>query len=188
VVGRCSRRSAANIEMEGTDHASRAQHHHSPKSWKQRSPFYTSNDQHIDVLSALSAQNKYESGHAHPRKTPTMQDSSQPSTANIAVACAIVAGVTGYMFGQAKSLGLFGGSRVSKTSETKEKDSDALEEKDSEESSDEESDEDSGEDNTVPAEFPGHNEECKMVLVVRTDLGMTKGTHCIITGIYNAAY
>ncbi|KAI4605418.1 uncharacterized protein J4E87_010111 [Alternaria ethzedia] len=92
----------------------------------------------------------------------------QPSTANIAAACAILAGVTGYMIGQAKSLGFLGGSPISqpKKSEKKEK------AEDSEDSEDESSDED---DDSAPAEFPGHNEECKMVLVVRTDLGMTKG-------------
>jgi len=91
--------------------------------------------------------------------------SQQPSTANIAAACAILAGVTGYMIGQAKSLGFLGGSPISqpKKSEKKEK---------AEDSEDESSDED---DDSAPAEFPGHNEECKMVLVVRTDLGMTKG-------------
>lgn len=95
-----------------------------------------------------------------------MQDSSQPSTANIAVACAIIAGVTGYMLGQAKSLGFFGDSPVSVPAQREEKPVDESE------SSDEEC-----EDDTAPAEFPGHNEECKMVLVVRTDLGMTKGMH-----------
>lgn len=94
-----------------------------------------------------------------------MQD-SQPSTANIAVACAIIAGVTGYMIGQAKSLGLFGGSPISQAHKHRSEKSEEAEEE--EESSDEE-------DGTTPAEFPGHNEECKMVLVVRTDLGMTKG-------------
>jgi PTH2 family peptidyl-tRNA hydrolase len=93
-----------------------------------------------------------------------MQETQQPSTANIAVACAILAGVTGYMIGQAKSLGLFGGSAISTPSARKEK---ATEE--SEESSDDE------DDDTAPADFNGNNEECKMVLVVRTDLGMTKG-------------
>ncbi|KAF1852214.1 peptidyl-tRNA hydrolase 2 mitochondrial precursor [Cucurbitaria berberidis CBS 394.84] len=96
-----------------------------------------------------------------------MQD-SQPSTANIAVACAIIAGVTGYMLGQAKSLGLFGGSPIYQSPQRKDKKADGSED---EESSDEE-DED---DDTAPAEFPGHPEECKLVLVVRTDLGMTKG-------------
>ncbi|KAL1792403.1 hypothetical protein ACET3X_008910 [Alternaria dauci] len=88
----------------------------------------------------------------------------QPSTANIAAACAILAGVTGYFLGQAKSLGLFGGSPISKPAKS--------EKEGAEDSEDESSDED---DDSTPAEFPDHNEECKMVLVVRTDLGMTKG-------------
>lgn len=94
-----------------------------------------------------------------------MQDPTPPSTANIAIACAIIAGVTGYMIGQAKSLGLFGGSPVSATSQRVEK-----------EAEDSDDSEDEGEDNSTPAEFPDRKEECKMVLVVRTDLGMTKGT------------
>lgn len=98
-----------------------------------------------------------------------MQDNpQQPSTANIAAACAILAGVIGYMLGQAKSLGLFGGSPVSVPSERKEKAAG-----ESEESSDE--DESEEEDDSVPVDFKDLNEECKMVLVVRTDLGMTKG-------------
>jgi PTH2 family peptidyl-tRNA hydrolase len=72
--------------------------------------------------------------------------------------------VTGYFLGQAKSLGLFGGSPVSQPTKS--------EKEEAEDSEDESSDED---DDSTPAEFPGHNEECKMVLVVRTDLGMTKG-------------
>ena len=103
----------------------------------------------------------------------------QPSTANIAAACAILAGVTGYMLGQAKSLGFLGGSPISqpKKSEKKEKT------EDSEDSEDESSDED---DDSAPAEFPGHNEECKMVLVIRTDLGMTKGIAILDTCLLSA--
>ncbi|KAH8710048.1 peptidyl-tRNA hydrolase PTH2-domain-containing protein [Phaeosphaeriaceae sp. PMI808] len=97
-----------------------------------------------------------------------MQDTTQPSTANIAAACAILAGVTGYMLGQAKSLGLFGGSAISQTSQHGRDHKTAT---DAEESSEE----DESEDDTVPSDFKGNNEECKMVLVVRTDLGMTKG-------------
>jgi hypothetical protein len=99
-----------------------------------------------------------------------MQENAQPSTANIAAACAILAGVTGYMLGQAKSLGLFGGSAVAAPSERKEK----VAEKSDSSSDDDEEDEE--EDDSVPAEYNDHKEECKMVLVVRTDLGMTKGT------------
>lgn len=95
---------------------------------------------------------------------------NQPSTANIAAACAILAGATGYMLGQAKSLGFFGGSPISQTTRLEKEKAD-----DSEDESSDEDDEDD-EDDSTPTEFPGHNEECKMVLVVRTDLGMTKGT------------
>lgn len=98
-----------------------------------------------------------------------MQEGTQPSTANIALACAILAGVTGYFLGTAKSLGLFGGSPISEPSRRKSEK--AQESHDEDESSDEE------DDDTAPAEFPGHSEECKMVLVVRTDLGMTKGVY-----------
>lgn len=98
-----------------------------------------------------------------------MQENSQPSTANIAVACAIMAGVTGYFLGTAKSLGLFGGSPIFEpTQRTSEK---------AQESEEEPSDDEDEDDDTAPAEFPGHTEECKMVLVVRTDLAMTKGTY-----------
>ncbi|KAF2994956.1 hypothetical protein E8E13_002729 [Curvularia kusanoi] len=96
-----------------------------------------------------------------------MQEGTQPSTANIALACAILAGVTGYFLGTAKSLGLFGGSPISEPPRKKS-------EKEEVDSSEEESSDDE-DDDTAPAEFPGHTEECKMVLVVRTDLGMTKG-------------
>jgi PTH2 family peptidyl-tRNA hydrolase len=75
------------------------------------------------------------------------------------------------MIGQAKSLGLFGGSPVSTPSQRKEK---------AGEESDESSDEDD-EDDTAPADFKGNHEECKMVLVVRTDLGMTKGMSYVST-------
>ena len=95
---------------------------------------------------------------------------NQPSTANIAAACAIIAGVTGYMLGQAKSLGFFGGSPISQSTRS---------EKEKVGDSEDESSDDGGEDEddgSTPTEFPDHNEECKMVLVVRTDLGMTKGT------------
>lgn len=102
----------------------------------------------------------------------TMQESPQPSTANIAVACAILAGVTGYFLGTAKSLGLFGGSPISAPPPRK---SGKAQESEDESTDDGDDDDDEEVTATAPAEFPGHTEECKMVLVVRTDLGMTKG-------------
>jgi PTH2 family peptidyl-tRNA hydrolase len=123
---------------------------------------------------------------------PTMQEPPQPSTANIAAACAILAGVTGYMLGQAKSLGLFGGSAVSSSiparkekkknnkkkdpAESNDQDTD-MDEMDDLDDTDDDDDDEEEEDDSVPAEYNDHNEECKMVLVVRTDLGMTKGMH-----------
>jgi len=98
-----------------------------------------------------------------------MQENPQPSTANIALACAILAGVTGYFLGTAKSLGLFGGSPISESPRKQNEKEQEEEDTSEDESSDDE------DDDTAPAEFPGHTEECKMVLVVRTDLGMTKG-------------
>ena len=61
----------------------------------------------------------------------------------------------------------------------------AAEKEEAEDSEDESSDED---DDSTPAEFPGHNEECKMVLVVRTDLGMTKGTATLHTHLLSTRY
>ncbi|KAF2185163.1 PTH2-domain-containing protein [Zopfia rhizophila CBS 207.26] len=86
-----------------------------------------------------------------------------PTTAAIALACALIAGVTGYFLGQAKSIGLFGGSPVSRPARSKDKLAEA---------SDLSSDED---DTQGLGNFSNSSEDCKLVLVVRTDLGMTKG-------------
>jgi peptidyl-tRNA hydrolase len=97
-----------------------------------------------------------------------MSGSPPPSTASIAVASALIAGVTGYFIGQAKQLGIFGGSPIEvPRSGDKKTDADADSDEDYEDSSDDEA--------TDLSEFAGQDEECKLVLVVRTDLGMTKG-------------
>lgn len=99
----------------------------------------------------------------------SIQDRGPPSTAAVAVATAIIAGLTGYFLGQARSLGLFGGSVSSGSGGGHAKhraDSDTSD-----------IDSEGGEDD-VHGElksFPDSHEECKLVLVVRTDLGMTKG-------------
>lgn len=96
-------------------------------------------------------------------------DRPPPSTAAIAAAAAIVSFLLGYYIGQARSIGLFRPESKSTPSAAdlrhKEHPSPALSSDDAHSSDDE-----LGELNT----FPGH-EECKLVLVVRTDLGMTKG-------------
>lgn len=97
-------------------------------------------------------------------------DRPPPTTTAIVVATAILAGVTGYFIGQGASIGLFGswggGSRnVVQGRACGAKDI----------SEDESEDEDSEEEEGELAMFEGNTEEVKLVLVVRTDLGMGKG-------------
>lgn len=105
------------------------------------------------------------------------QDRPPPSTAAIALATAIITGLGGYFLGQARSLGLFSGS---KKGESWPNSYDVNVQYDS---SDEElmkslrgeKEDDSEEEQGELSSFEGNKEECKLVLVVRTDLGMTKG-------------
>ena len=105
------------------------------------------------------------------------QDRPPPSTAAIVLATAIVAGLGGYFLAQASSVGLFSSG---KKGESWPNSYDVNVQYDS---SDEElmksmkgekehgSDEEGGE----LSNYEGNKEECKLVLVVRTDLGMSKG-------------
>jgi PTH2 family peptidyl-tRNA hydrolase len=108
-----------------------------------------------------------------------VQDRGPPSTAAVAIGTAIVAGVTGYFIGQASSIGLFGRNdsqagtaRLShKEGEAK---LDASETEDDKEDDDDDDDDDDDSDVQDLGElqtFPGNTEECKLVLVVRSDLG-----------------
>ena len=97
-----------------------------------------------------------------------MADVRQPSVAAIASASAIISFMMGYFFGQARSIGLFGGEQSSQAHQRA-----------GELHQDNESDS-SESDNELDAaelkDFPG-NEECKLVLVTRTDLGMVSFLH-----------
>lgn len=100
-----------------------------------------------------------------------------PSVVAAAVASAIIAGLAGYFLGQAKTLGLFGSTPTRQQADSSKGGadvsdiSDAEIEAEAESESDDEEDDSQGELNS----FAGNTEECKLVLVVRTDLGMTKG-------------
>lgn len=98
-------------------------------------------------------------------------DRPPPSAASYAIAAAIVAFTTGYFIGKARSIGLFGQSPVDYTAMAAGGASDEDDNEDGDDSGSEESVQDLGELQT----FEGITEECKLVLVVRTDLGMTKG-------------
>lgn len=100
-----------------------------------------------------------------------MQDRGPPSTLAVVIGTAIVAGLTGYYLGQARAIGVFG-NPVTRPSGPSDEESD-ISDADAAGSGDEDEDvQDLGELKT----FPGSTEECKLVLVVRTDLGMGKGT------------
>ncbi|KAB8239422.1 aminoacyl-tRNA hydrolase PTH2 [Aspergillus alliaceus] len=97
-----------------------------------------------------------------------------PSTTAYVVATAIIAGVTGYFIGQGASLGLFSSNEKEgwpNSYNVKVPQHSSDEEDDDEEESDSEEEGDGSE----LASFDKNNEEVKLVLVVRTDLGMTKG-------------
>ncbi|KAF5858163.1 Gluconate transport-inducing protein [Aspergillus alliaceus] len=96
------------------------------------------------------------------------------STTAYVVATAIIAGVTGYFIGQGASLGLFSSNEKEgwpNSYNVKVPQHSSDEEDDDEEESDSEEEGDGSE----LASFDKNNEEVKLVLVVRTDLGMTKG-------------
>lgn len=96
----------------------------------------------------------------------------EPSVAAVAVATAIISGLTGYYIGQARSIGLFGGSSSSHARSASSKGKHDDESEISDASSDASDDaQELGDLKT----FAEGGEECKLVLVVRTDLGMTKG-------------
>ncbi|KAF7713842.1 Peptidyl-tRNA hydrolase 2 [Penicillium ucsense] len=104
-------------------------------------------------------------------------DRTTPTTTAYVIATAIVAGVTGYFIGQGASLGLFrekqGWPNGYDVKVHKDSSDEELEGQDSEEEeSDDDEDEGTGEE---LASFKDNEEEVKLVLVVRTDLGMTKG-------------
>ncbi|BDD58285.1 hypothetical protein MPDQ_002579 [Monascus purpureus] len=108
-----------------------------------------------------------------------MTTNPPPTTTACVIATAIVAGVTGYFIGQGASLGLFSSS--SSSSEQKHAapkitphDGDASDEEE-EEYDESESESESDADGGELASFKDNSEEVKLVLVVRTDLGMTKG-------------
>lgn len=99
-----------------------------------------------------------------------VQDRGPPSVAAVAVATALVSVTFTYFFCQARSVGVFGRSLPH---------TDITTSPDDAHNNDGDSD-DSLSDDEAPGlgelkAFPGNTEECKLVLVVRSDLGMGKG-------------
>jgi len=111
----------------------------------------------------------------------TSANRDPPTTLAYCIATAILAALGGYFLGQASSLGLIGSDRsqpdTPSTSETQSSGA-ATKEKDRTENENENEEDPNSEDEQQDLQgFEGNaNEECKLVLVVRTDLGMTKGS------------
>lgn len=112
-----------------------------------------------------------------------MADHSQPTTAAIVIATTIIAGLGGYFIGQASLLGIFrSGNSSPQRRKRPEYSSRDKRDTDTEVSSDSEDDDAAGAANNEQNDlhdFDGEGDECKLTLVVRTDLGMTKGMSVI---------
>lgn len=98
------------------------------------------------------------------------------STASFAIAAAILAGVGGFFLGQASSLGLLGTKTSNIHRDMRSRTSRPENVTSSGDSDLSEGHANVTDDETELQDFGANNEECKLVLVVRTDLGMTKGT------------
>ncbi|KAL8835806.1 MAG: hypothetical protein Q9176_006687 [Flavoplaca citrina] len=137
--------------------------------------------------------------------TPTAADRPPPSTTSIVIGTAILAVALGYFIGQGSSLGIFGSTPPPSKSKSKSKnpkkswpnsydvtihpdssdeevfkqirgaDLGISSEESSKDSSSEEAEVELGQKQEGLNQFEGNKEECKLVLVVRTDLGMGKG-------------
>lgn len=102
-----------------------------------------------------------------------------PSTVAYVIATALLAGVTGYFVGQGSSLRLFSSeSEGWPNSYNVKVHRDSSDEEDEDEEEEEDSEEE--EENEL-ANFDGNRDEVKLVLVVRTDLGMTKGMFFLLS-------
>jgi len=109
-----------------------------------------------------------------------MADHATPSLAAVAIAVGLIGLTAGYFIGQGSSIGLFdssGNSKEAKKSWPNSYDvtvhADSSDEEAGGESGDDEEDSD-GDGNELKS-FVDSADEVKLVLVVRTDLGMTKG-------------
>jgi PTH2 family peptidyl-tRNA hydrolase len=112
-------------------------------------------------------------------------DRSTPTTATFVIATAILAGLAGFFIGQGSSLGSFSRSFFSSSSKPRKSWPNSYDVKVHADSSDsgggreDAETDDSGEDDDCGggelATFKGNTDEVKLVLVVRTDLGMGKG-------------
>lgn len=110
-----------------------------------------------------------------------MADQTPPSVAAVAVASGLLGLVAGYFCGQGSSIGLFGSTESNRVKKSWPNSYDVTVHADSSDEADEADDEDDEPelfqegDGRELKSFDDQDEEVKLVLAVRTDLGMTKG-------------
>ncbi|EME49830.1 hypothetical protein DOTSEDRAFT_164565 [Dothistroma septosporum NZE10] len=106
---------------------------------------------------------------------PDSGSQEAPSLAAVAIGTALVSGIAGYYIGQARSIGVFGPSLpTTRTSSTRNAPVSDFEKDDDSDISDAASDDDAQHLLGELRDFTDSAEECKLTLVVRADLGMTK--------------
>jgi PTH2 family peptidyl-tRNA hydrolase len=108
-----------------------------------------------------------------------------PSLTAVAVSSLILGLLAGYFIGQGSTIGVFGGSGGSQQAKKSWPNSydvkvhaDSSDDQADDEDEADESDEEVDGDGKELKDFKDSNEEVKLVLAVRTDLGMTKGEEC----------
>ncbi|THV68701.1 PTH2-domain-containing protein [Aureobasidium pullulans] len=106
------------------------------------------------------------------RRTMESRATEIPSVWAVAFGASVVAGLAGYFLGTASSIGVFGNSSQKRVVSSSEKGHDNS---DSDDANASDSELEDSEDDQEVNGFEDSTEECKLVLVVRTDLGMTKG-------------
>lgn len=103
-----------------------------------------------------------------------MAERPPPSTLAVAFASAIIAGLAGYFLGQASSIGVFSSTTQPARNVTPDNGKAGKDDESDISDAGSASEDDDLEDQELKG-FEDSAEECKLVLVVRTDLGMTKG-------------
>lgn len=108
-----------------------------------------------------------------------MAEKAPPSLAAVVVSSLLLGLLAGYFLGQGSSIGIFGGSTPNgaKKSWPNSYDVKVHAESSDEQADDEEEDDEEEGDGKELSDFRDSKEEVKMVLVVRTDLGMGKGVN-----------
>lgn len=113
-----------------------------------------------------------------------MSEKAPPSLAAVAVSSILLGLLAGYFLGQGSSIGVFGGAGSGSGAKKSWPNSydvkvhaDSSDEADDEGEGEEEEEEGEEGDGTELSSFQDSNEEVKLVLAVRTDLGMGKGTY-----------